>query len=161
MKTQIENLLKQLAVLKSIPFCYGCYSEAPSGVCAKCGSDDLMRMVSGVGCEYGYDWIFTDILSGFESINDDELFEESMRDCYPETTQIGWLKYDTVLAIKELDPVSWRMAKSEWIDSEESEDRIVSFDDGSSYYDASLLLEELEAVLDDLKESSPKVSHLL
>jgi hypothetical protein len=48
------------------------------------------------------------------------------------------------------------MAKSEWIDSEESEDRIVSFDNGSSYYDASLLLEELEANLADLTESSPK-----
>ncbi|MBK7961803.1 MAG: hypothetical protein IPK04_11770 [Bdellovibrionales bacterium] len=155
MKSQIENLLKQLAVLKSIPFCYGCYSEARSGVCAQCGSDDLMRMVSGVGCEYGYDWIFTDILSGFDPINDDELFEESMRDCYPETTQIGWLKYDTVLAIKELDPVSWSMAKSEWIDSEESDERIVSFDNGSSYYDVSSLQEELEAALAEFTESSP------
>ena len=155
MKSQIESLLKQLAVLKSIPFCYGCYSEAPSGVCAKCGSDDLMRMVSAVGCEYGYDWIFTDILSGFDPINDDELFEESMRDCYPETTQIGWLKYDTVLAIKELDPVSWNMAKSEWIDCEESEDRIVSFDNGSSYYDAFSLQVELEASLAALTTSSP------
>ena len=72
-----------------------------------------------------------------------------MRDCYPETTQIGWLKYDTVRAIKELDPVSWSMAKSEWIDSEESEDRIVSFDNGSSYYDTTLLMEELEDALAD------------
>jgi len=155
MKSQIKNLLKQLTVLKSIPFCYGCYSEAPSGICAKCGSDDLMRMVSGVGCEYGYDWIFTDILSGFDPINDDELFEESMRECYPETTQIGWLKYDTVLAIKELDPVSWRIAKSEWIDAEESDERIVSFDNGSSYYDVSSLQEELEAALAKLTESCP------
>ena len=51
------------------------------------------------------------------------------------------------------------MAKSEWIDSEESEGRIVSFDNGSSYYDASLLLEELEAVLADLPSLVPRFNY--
>lgn len=62
-----------------------------------------------------------------------------------------------VLAIKELDPASWSMAKSEWLDSEESEEHIVRFDNGSRYFDATSLQEELEAVLADLKES-PKLA---
>lgn len=49
MKTEIQNKLNQLAIKKSIPFCYGCYKDAPTGRCGCCGSDDLMRKISGVG----------------------------------------------------------------------------------------------------------------
>lgn len=30
--------------------------------CPKCGSDDLMREVEGVGVEWGYDWIIDHIV---------------------------------------------------------------------------------------------------
>lgn len=66
----------------------------------------------------------------FESVDIEERFEDFLREVYPENTQIGWLKYDTVLAIKELDHVAWDLAKSEWLDSEESEEILVSFDNG-------------------------------
>ena len=49
----IESNLKSIAYKKSIPFCYSCNKEAPSGVCKTCHSDDLMRLIPGVGCEYG------------------------------------------------------------------------------------------------------------
>lgn len=49
----IESNLKTIAYKKSIPFCYSCYKEAPSGVCKTCHSDDLMRLMPEIGCEYG------------------------------------------------------------------------------------------------------------
>ncbi len=53
MNEQLMEKLRKLAFKKTIPFCYSCYSEAPTGVCSACGSDDLMRLLPGVGCEYG------------------------------------------------------------------------------------------------------------
>jgi rRNA maturation endonuclease Nob1 len=53
MKEQLTNQLKQIAIYITTPFCYGCYVEAPKGRCIKCGSDDLMLLLPGVGCEYG------------------------------------------------------------------------------------------------------------
>lgn len=60
-----------------------------------------------------------------------------MREVYPEETKIGFLNYDTVSAMKELDPVAWDLAQSEWIDGEESEDNLISFDNGSTYFNVS------------------------
>lgn len=63
-----------------------------------------------------------------------EAFEQSVTECYPETVKIGWIEYDTVSALKELDPVSWSLALSEYADTETSEGNIVTFDNGECYY---------------------------
>lgn len=62
MNNEILEQLKELALSRSIPFCYSCYKEAPTGCCKTCGSDDLMRLVPEVGCEYGTDWVIKHIL---------------------------------------------------------------------------------------------------
>jgi hypothetical protein len=93
-----------------------------------------MRELEGVGVEYGTDWIISHILNTeLSPINLDESFESMMEECYGGTTKIGWLEYDTVSAIKELDPVSYRMAKSEHADSL-LEDQACSFDGGETLY---------------------------
>jgi len=51
--TEIQNNLEKIAYSKTIPFCYMCYIEAPTGRCTKCHSDDLMRLLPDYGCEYG------------------------------------------------------------------------------------------------------------
>ena len=141
----IQERLQKLALAKSKPFCYGCYQEAPSGKCETCGSDDLMRLLPGVGCEYTTDWIVRHLIEeNLESLNLDEAFEESVRQCYPETTKIGWLEMNTVTALKDLDPVSWGLAQSEWVSEDEGERLIVSFDNGSTYYSTS----DIEGYLD-------------
>ena len=105
------------------------------GRCTTCGSDDLMRELPGIGVEYGCDWVIRDILNGeLTAANTKDAFEQSVAGCYPETVQIGWLTYDTVSAIKELDSVSWSLAHSEWLDSEVSDGNLLSFDGGSTYY---------------------------
>ncbi len=81
----------------------------------------------------------------FGAHNVEEAFERSIVDCYPETTKIGWLEYDTVTAIKELDPISWDCARSDWESNEESEGQIFSTDGGSTYY----WTHEVETYLDE------------
>lgn len=134
MNLEINQKLEQLAMKKSIPFCYSCYKEAPTGRCT-CGSDDLMRLLPEVGCEYGTDWIIKHILQEeLTAIDTDEVFEESIRQCYPEETAVGWMKFDTVELMKTQDPTSWRIARDEYIDSLEQDEEIISFDGGENYY---------------------------
>jgi hypothetical protein len=139
MKTEIETKLEELAFKRTIPFCYECYKEAPSGRCTTCGSDDLMRLMPSIGVEYGTEWVIKHILRDeLTAVDLAEAFENFIRECYPEATNIGFLQnYDTVSAMKELDPVAWRCAQSEWESQEESEEIILSFDGGLLYYRTS------------------------
>lgn len=150
-KEELYERLERLAFQKSIPFCYGCHIQASTGRCSHCGSDDLMRLLPGFGCEYGTDWIIKEILSEAPCAQMEEQFEDSIRSCYPEETEIGWLKVDTVAAIKELDPVSWDLVKNEWISSQEEDELLISFDNGSTYFfpsDLQTFLLDLESELD-------------
>jgi len=148
MNEEIFEKLKELAFNRSIPFCYGCYKNAPTGCCEHCGSDDLMRLVPGVGCEYGTDWVIKHIVNTeLEAVDLEEDFEQFIRECYPETTKVGWCEFDTVTLLKEQDPVSWRCAMSDYESAEADEGRIISFDGGHTYFnifDIETLLEELE-----------------
>lgn len=136
MNTEIHQKLTALAFKRSIPSCYGCYQEAPTGCCESCGSDDNMRLLPGVACEYGTDWIIRSILeSELTPVNLDEEFEEYIRQCYPETMTVGWMNnLDTVMVMKEMDPVSWSCAQSEHESQEADEGTIISFDNGTTYY---------------------------
>lgn len=148
MKSEIKNKLNQLALKKSIPFCYGCYKDAPTGRCECCGNDDLMRKISGVGCEYGTEWVIQHILeTEFTAADTEEAFEESIRDCYPEETQVGWMTFDTVTLMKSQDPISWKIAQDEWESMEEDEGNILSLDNGETYYTTNVI----ESFLSDLK----------
>lgn len=145
MNDEIQQKLQQLALNRSIPFCYGDYIECPSGRCPKCGSGDLMRFLPEVGCEYGTDWIIRHILeTELEATNLEEAFEESVRECYPEETKVGWMTFDTVSLMKDQDPVGWRCALSEYESQEESEGNIISFDGGSTYFSRAALEEFLD-----------------
>ena len=44
---------------------------------------------------------------------------------------------DTVSVIKDMNPISWNIAKSEWESIEADEEIILSFDNGSIDYNAS------------------------
>ncbi len=135
MKNEIQEKLEQLAFDCTTAFCYGCYVKANKGVCPQCNSDDLMRHLEGVGCEWGTDWVIKHILQEeLTEIDTDEVFEESIRGSYSEVTEVGWMKFDTIDLMKSQDPISWRIAKDEYIDYLEQDEEIVSFDGGSNYY---------------------------
>ena len=151
----ITEALTQIALKKSIPFCYLCYTRAPSGKCAICGSDDLMYELPGVAVEYGTDWLLREVLRKHLTPADTlDAFEQSAAECYPETVKIGWIEYDTVTAIKELDPVSWEMAQIEWIDNELSDGNLVTFDNGSNYYWISDIEQFIEESAPDSESAS-------
>lgn len=144
MQTEILEQLKTLAIKKSIPFCYGCYKEAPTGCCTSCGSDDLMRLLAEVGCDWGTDWIVKHIIEDeLTTVDTDTAFEESVRECYSETVKVGWLELDTATVLRDQDPVSWDMARSEWASGEVDSGNLISFDNGSTYYWTS----DVEALL--------------
>jgi hypothetical protein len=106
-----------------------------------------MKEYPNCGVEYGAEWIIREILrQHLTSANTVEAFEQSIADCYPETVKIGWIECDTVSAIKAIDPTSWDIAHGEWIDSQTSDDNLVTFDNGSSYYWAS----DLEHLIENL-----------
>lgn len=93
------------------------------------------KQLDGVGVEWGTCWVIKYILQEeLTAINTDEIFEESIRQCYPEETTVGWMKFDTVDLMKSQDPISWRIARDEYIDSLEQDEEIVSFDGGQTYY---------------------------
>ncbi len=145
MNNEIFEQLKELAFKRSIPFCYSCYKEASTGCCESCGSDDLMRLVPGVGCEYGTDWVIKHILETELTAIDLEVeFEESIRQCYPEETTVGWMSFDTVTLMKENDPIGWRCALAEYESQEESAGTILSTDNGNNFY----YLSDIEYLLD-------------
>lgn len=146
MKSEIQQKLEKLAYKRTKPFCYQCYKTAPTGRCSECSSDDLMRELDGVGVEYGVDWVIKHILeTELTSVDTEEAFEDSIRSCYPETVQVGWMKLDTVQVMKDQDPISWRIAQSEWESQEDEEGNILSFDNGSTYY----WVHDLEEFLDN------------
>lgn len=105
-----------------------------------------MFEVPGIGVEYGTEWLLQEILrEHLTPANTLEVFEQSVADCYPETVKIGWIEYDTVSALKELDPVSWNMAHGEWVDSQVLDENLITFDNGSCHYwisDIEQLIEE-------------------
>lgn len=149
-----QEALAQIAQIKSVPFCYSCYSKAPSGHCTICRSDDLMLEYPGCGVEYGTEWIIREILrEHLTPANTSEAFEQSVTVCYPETVKIAWIEYDTVSALKELDPVSWDLAHTEFIDNEASDGNLVTFDNGATYYwttEVEQLIEKLAPADTDL-----------
>lgn len=107
--------------------------------------NDLMRLVPGVGCEWGIEWVVQHILeTELEPVDLGELFEESVRQIYPETTKVGWMEFDTVTLMKENDPVGWRCALADYESEEASEGTILSFDNGKTFYHSNEIIELVE-----------------
>lgn len=155
-RAEIEKDLARIAYEKSEPFCYHCYVRVAktdghhSGRCPKCLTDDLMRITSEDGPEYGYDWVVHSLLrESLAPVNVDDAFEESVRQCYPKTTAVAWLELDTVSVLRKMDPVSWRIAASEWLDAEEQDETVLSFDNGGTHYWAS----DIEAFIDEATDT--------
>ena len=146
MNTQhdIQTRLEQAAYKASQPFCYGCYSLAPTGRCKRCGSDDLMRHVEGVGVEYGTDWIISHLLkTRLEPVDGDAMFEDLLDECYPEV-QVGCCTFSPSQVMKELDPICFNIGVTENLDALTEDGQLYAHD--GDYY----TLEDIEDLLDEL-----------
>lgn len=67
-----------------------------------------------------------------------------LRECYPETTQVGFLNLDTVTVMKDQDPIAFNIAEGEYIDSLLQDEQIVTFDNGGNYYRLNDLVKYIE-----------------
>ncbi len=142
-----ENLEK-LAYQMSKSFCYGCYQEVKGKYCSSCHSDDNMRLVEGVGVEYGIEWVIEHIIADNCKPLDEDFAHDSLASCYEETVKIGWIEYDLMSAIKILDPISYRIALDEYVDGLKEDHQIVEVG-GEDYWVSDLesfIEENLEEV---------------
>ena len=119
------SALEKIAYQKSKPFCYSCYKEVESKYCADCGSDDSMRLIRGYGAEYGIEWVFEHLIAENCAPVDPDFAEDSLRECYGDTVKVGWIEVDPIEAIKELDPISYRIAIDEYVDGFRNDGEIV------------------------------------
>ena len=132
---EINKKLESIAYAKTIPFCYCCYKEAPTGRCNKCYSDDLMRLLPSYGVEYGISWVIETLIEeNLTPIDEEEVFSQMISECYSETTKVGFLELDTVTVMKDQDPIAFQLAQSEYIDSLHQDEQIITFDNGANYY---------------------------
>jgi hypothetical protein len=111
---QYPDLYKQLEEVAhklTRPFCYLCYVDAPSGRCVRCGTDDLMRHLPGVGVEYGYEWVIKHLID--QNIDDidendqEEYFRDFIDSCYGDEVHVGFLCVNTGHAVQKLDPMTF------------------------------------------------------
>ena len=159
MRQEIQERLEKIAFNHSKPYCYGCGVKAiktKEGTrCPKCFSDDLMRYVRGVGCEWGTDWVIEHLLSDNLTSIKEEDFEErlmEMLEGWYDKVIIGGVEWDHGEAWKRLDPIAFEMAVSEYIDAE-NEETIISFDNGSTYYE----IYEIENFIEEMEENNQKI----
>ena len=142
--TSIEGRLEELAYNQTENFCYGCYRVVEGEFCPECHSDDFMRFLDGVGVEYGTDWVIESLIKEHcQAVDDEELFDEMLDECYPEIT-IGCCSWSPSDVMKELDPTAYRIGVSENADSLVQDDQLYEL--GGEYYqvfDIEEMIEEL------------------
>ncbi len=99
-----------------------------------CGSDDNMRELPGVGCEYGTDWIVEHFVKDeFEYLTESEMedrYIELLDEIYDEV-KIGNLTVSAGDVMKTMDPIAFRIGVSEEADHNVEEGRLVEL---NGYY---------------------------
>ena len=89
----IYDQLTALAFQVSKPFCYLCYREVKTSHCPKCGTDDFMRLLEGVGIEYGTEWVIEEILKKYlEPVNQDDFLKIRLNAVTPQRQKSAGLK---------------------------------------------------------------------
>ena len=117
--TPLDKQLSDLAYALSDNFCYSCYHIVKATSCSKCGTDDFMRHLDGVGVEYGTEWIVAHLIEQHcQPLNGEEMFEALLDDCYPEV-QIGCMTFTPSEIVKQLDPIAFSVGISDQFDDED------------------------------------------
>lgn len=117
----IKEALKDRAYNISRPFCYSDYmtveaDEEGNYRCPKCGSDDLMREVEGVGVEWGTDWIMDHIVeTEGETVDIEELYRDLLDEVY-EPIKFGELEYNPATVLESVDQTAFRVGCNDYAD---------------------------------------------
>jgi hypothetical protein len=141
---EIHARLEQAAYAATDNFCYGCYKVVKEDHCPNCGTDDFMRHLSGVGVEYGTDWVIRHLLQTHcTPVDGDAMYEAFLDECWPEV-KIGCGTYSPSQIIKELDTVAFEIGAKENLD-DLAEDGVLYELDGDYYR-----IEDIDAMLSEL-----------
>jgi hypothetical protein len=126
----IKEALRVRAEEASSPFCYSDYITVKANAdgeffCPKCGSDDLMRSVEGVGVEWGFDWVVEHLIrEEGEAVDINELYSDLL-DETNEPVRFGELEYLPSTVLEAVDPVAFEMGASDYADSEVEDGRLI------------------------------------
>ena len=147
--TNLQTLharLESAAYKVSDNFCYSCYKVVDGEFCPTCHSDDFMRHLSGVGVEYGTEWVIAHLIEQHcQPVDGEDLFEEILDECYPEVT-VGCCTFSPSAVMKELDPTCFRIGAQENLDSLAEDSQL--YETGGEYYqmfDIEEMIDEIEA----------------
>jgi hypothetical protein len=144
---EIHARLEQAAFAVTDNFCYSCYKVIKADHCPDCGSDDFMRHLSGVGVEYGTDWVIEHLIQTHcNPVDGDEMYEELLDECWPEVT-IGCGTYSPSQILKNCDEVAFEIGVKENLDNL-AEDGVLYEVDGDYYR-----LDDIDQMLSDLVEA--------
>ena len=142
----IHERLQNAAYKITENFCYGCYKVVEGQRCPKCGSDDFMRHLSGVGVEYGTEWVIEHLITTrLIPVDGEEMYEDLLDECYPEI-KVGCCTFSSSEVIKELDPIAFRIGVGENLDDLAQDGQL--YECGGEYYEMS----DLEEMLDDIEQ---------
>ncbi|MBX9570671.1 MAG: hypothetical protein K2X77_17395 [Candidatus Obscuribacterales bacterium] len=134
---KIQEALKERAHDESRPFCYSDYitvtpNEDGQAFCPKCGSDDLMREVEGVGVEYGYEWVMEHIVKeDGERVDIEDMHRDLLDEIYP-AVKFGELEYSASHVLETIDPTAFNMGANEYADSMVEEGQLIELN--GDYY---------------------------
>ena len=143
----IHGRLQDAAYKVTDNFCYSCYKVVEGSHCPDCGSDDFMRHLSGVGVEYGTEWVIDHLIeTRLDPVDGEEMFEELLDECYPEI-QIGCCTFSPSQVMQELDPVCFRIGVTENLDSLAEDGQL--YEHNGDYYQ----LEDLDEMIADLERT--------
>jgi hypothetical protein len=106
--------------------------------CPKCGSDDLMREVEGVGVEWGDDWIIDHIVeTEGEKVDIEELYRELLDEIY-KPVRFGELEYCSSTVLEMVDHTAFRIGCNENADSLVEDGQLVCLN--GNYYRLDALM---------------------
>ncbi len=126
----IKEALLERAEEVSRPFCYSDYMTVKANddgeyFCPKCGSDDLMREVEGVGVEWGINWVIEHLVrEEGESVDIDELYRDLLDETY-EPVRLAGTEYSPSVVLEAVDVTAFQIGCSEYADSEVEEGRLI------------------------------------
>ena len=133
----IKEQLTEGAYDESHAFCYSDYRRVEANEdgeyrCPKCGSDDLMRELEGVGVEWGTDWIIEHLVrEEGEEVDIAELYRDLLDEIY-DPIKFGELEYSPSMVLESVDRVAFEMGCDEYADSELDDGRLIELN--GSYY---------------------------
>jgi hypothetical protein len=146
--------IREIAFQKSKPYCYQCSIVVKTKYCPSCNTDDLMRLVEGVGNEYGIEWVVEHLINNnLKPVDLDAEFHELLEELYPDSPTLcgAWVGQSQADILKDYDPIQYREMLLNEIDGREKDGVIFTIDNGDKYFLTTDLIAFIDENLEVIK----------